>query len=138
LRIALSLRWADGDSRDFLVDAEQESTVGDVLRRMGANDTGTADGNKRVWVTGREVRYNSSLREAGVRQGAVFDVRALPQSSGPTAGMLDVGIASGLGAGNTIRLGPGEHAIGGRLAPVPEGPLRRNSSSPTACWQRDR
>ena len=123
MRIALSLRWADGDSRDFLVDAEQESTVGDVLRRMGANDTGTADGNKRVWVTGREVRYNSSLREAGVRQGAVFDVRALPQSSEPTAGMLDVGIASGLGAGNTIRLGPGEHAIGGRLAPVPEGAL---------------
>jgi DNA segregation ATPase FtsK/SpoIIIE, S-DNA-T family len=123
LRIALSLRYADDDSRDFLVDAEQESTVGDLLRRMGADGTGAADGDERVWVTGRELPYDSPLREAGVRQGAVFDVRGLPQSSEPTAGMLDVGIASGPGAGNTIRLGPGEHAIGGRLAPVPEGAL---------------
>src|SRR5450432_1358446 len=81
LRIALSLRYADGNSRDFLVDAEQETNVGDLLRRMGADGTGAADGDERVWVTGREVRCDSSLREAGVRQGAVLDVRALPQSS---------------------------------------------------------
>jgi S-DNA-T family DNA segregation ATPase FtsK/SpoIIIE len=123
LRIALSLRNADDDSRDFLVVAEQESTVGDLLRQMGADGTGTANGFERVWATGREVRYDSSLREAGVRQGMVLDVRALPQSAEPAAGMLDVGIASGPGAGNIIRLGPGEHAIGGRLAPVPEGSL---------------
>ncbi|MDX6415856.1 MAG: segregation ATPase FtsK/SpoIIIE, family [Trebonia sp.] len=123
LRIALSLRYADDDSRDFLVDAEQESTVGDLLRRMGADDAGAAHGGERVWVADREVRYDSSLREAGVRQGAVFDVRGLPRSSESAAGMLDVGIASGPGAGNTIRLGPGEHAIGGRLAPIPEGAL---------------
>ena len=123
MRIALSLRYADDGSRDFLVDAEQENTVGDLLRRMGADRRGAAGGDERVWVTGREVHYDSSLREAGVRQGTVFDVRALPRSPGPAAGMLDVGIASGPGAGNTIRLGPGEHAIGGRLAPVPEGAL---------------
>ena len=124
LRIALSLRYADHDSRDFLVDAEQESTVGDLLRRMGADDTGTAYGNERVWVSGREVRFDWSLREAGVRPGTVFDVLAFPPSSEQAAGLLDVGIASGLGAGTTIRLGPGEHAIGGRrLAPVPDGAL---------------
>ncbi len=124
MRIALSLRYAGNDSRDFLVDAEQESTVGDVLRRMGVGDTGAAYGNERVWVTGREVRHDWSLREAGVRHGAVFDVGVFPQSPEPAAGLLDVGIASGPGAGNAIRLGPGEHAIGGgRLAPVPDGAL---------------
>jgi S-DNA-T family DNA segregation ATPase FtsK/SpoIIIE len=123
LRIALSLRYANGDLRDFLVDAEQESTVGDLLRRMGADDAGAAGRSGRVWLSGREVRYGWSLREAGIRQGAVLDVQALRRPAEPAAGMVDVGIASGPGAGNTIRLGPGEHAIGGRLAPVPDGAL---------------
>ncbi|MDI5972471.1 FtsK/SpoIIIE domain-containing protein [Streptomyces sp. SL13] len=123
MRIALSLRHGDDDSRDFLVDADQDNTVGDLVRRMGGDDTGAADGERRVRVADREVRYDASLREAGVRQGAVFDVRGLPRSPEPAAGMLDVGIASGPGAGNTVRLGPGEHALGGRLAPVPDGAL---------------
>jgi S-DNA-T family DNA segregation ATPase FtsK/SpoIIIE len=123
LRIALSLRYADDDSRDFLVDADQESTVGDLLSRMGVGDPGAAYDDRRVWANGHEVRYGSSLREAGIRQGSVFEVRTFPRASEPAAGMLDVGIASGPGAGNIVRLGPGEHVIAGGLAPVPDGAL---------------
>jgi len=123
LRIALSLRDAGDDSRDFLVDADPESTVGDLLRRMGAGGPGAASDDRRVRVAGREVRHDWSLREAGIRQGSVFDVGTFPRASESAAGMLDVGIASGPGAGRTIRLGPGEHPIDGRLAPVPAGAL---------------
>lgn len=113
MRIAVTLRDTDKDARDFLVDADPEASVADVLRRMGADGAAAATGDEAVSVSGRDVDPTASLRVAGVRQGAILAVQrhhAIGQAS--TTGLVDIGVASGPGAGRVVRLGPGQHVVG--------------------------
>ncbi len=114
MRIAVTVRDTDKDARDFLVDADPEVSVADVLRRTGADGAAAASGDATVSVSGQYVDPSASLRAAGVRQGAVLTVHRNRASGwAPVSGLVDLGVASGPGAGHVVRLGPGQHRVGG-------------------------
>lgn len=126
MRIALTLRDASTRSRDFLVDAEPETPLADVLHRMGADTSSVAAGQATVSLNGSVVQRDATLRSAGVRQGAVLTVgRGEAPGSNVVAGLVDLGISSGPGAGSVVRLGPGQHSVGSAasndavLSPLP-------------------
>jgi DNA segregation ATPase FtsK/SpoIIIE, S-DNA-T family len=113
MRIAVTVRDTEKDARDFLVDADPEVSVAEVLRRMGADGAAAATGDATVSVSGRAVDPSASLRVAGVRQGAVLAVHRHGADGEPRAGgLVDIGVASGPGSGRVIRVGPGMHQVG--------------------------
>ena len=117
MRIAVTLRDTDDNARDFLVEADADTPVADVLLRMGADSSAAASRDETVSVSGRDVDPSVSLRAAGVRQGAELAVqrdRAVDRDT--TTGLVDFGVASGPGTGRVVRLGPGQHSIGGSAA----------------------
>lgn len=114
MRIAVTVHDTDNQIRDFLVDADPGASVGEVLRRMGADGTAAAGGDETVLVAGISIAPESSLRDAGVRQGAVISVTHDRTPGLPSRrGLVDIGIASGPHAGFVARLGPGQHLVGG-------------------------
>jgi S-DNA-T family DNA segregation ATPase FtsK/SpoIIIE len=113
MRIAVTVSDTEKDARDFLVDVDPEVSVADVLRRMGADGAAAATGDETVSVSGRDIDPRVSLRAAGVRQGAMLAVQRRRAPGATTdVGLVDLGVASGPGAGRVVRLGPGQHVIG--------------------------
>lgn len=114
MRISVTVRDAENDDRDYFVDAAPGVSVSDVLRRMGARGAAAASGDETVSVAGKTIDPHASLLLAEVHNGTVLTVDDEPANETRTAnGLVDIGIASGPGAGRVVRVGPGEHSIGG-------------------------
>lgn len=114
MRIIVSLRGLDDKHRDYLVEAEGDALIADVLRRMGAERA--AAGAEGVLVHGLPIDITSTLRDSGIRHGTILVVARDRPESAPdpgTTGLVDIGVAGGPGSGSVVRLGPGRHAVGG-------------------------
>lgn len=113
MRIAVTVRESADAVRDFFIDAESETPVAEVLQQMGVRAAAAAGGEQAVTVSGTAVDPQSSLRAAGIRQGALIVLGDDGSGHRRTAnGLVDIGIASGPGAGEVVRLGPGQHSLG--------------------------
>lgn len=113
MRIAVTLQDASDCATDFLIDADADTPVIDVLRHMGLDTADVAAGEAIVSVSGAAIDPLVSLRAADIRQGTLVVVResAAPQG-GTDAGLVDIGVSSGPHTGRFVRLGPGRHSIG--------------------------
>ncbi|MDO9454779.1 FtsK/SpoIIIE domain-containing protein [Nocardioides sp.] len=109
---------ATGAHRDVLVDADPQTPVSGVLPALlrVTGDGSMHDSFARrspVWVDGRRVDNEESLRAAGVRAGVQVALHepgtAVP---GLPPGVVEIRVVSGPGAGRVHRLGIGEHRIG--------------------------
>lgn len=117
----LSLTVVDGSTgarRDVLLDADPQATVAEVLPALVSLTGGGSvhDGFARrspVWVDGRRVDNDQTLRDAGVRAGVEVALHepgtAVP---GLPPGVVELRVVSGPGAGRVHRLGIGEHQVG--------------------------
>ncbi len=123
-RVRFSLSVVDGTSdrqHDVLVDADPHSTVAELLpvllRTLGAEMHESFARQTAVHVDGGRVDNDLTLRDAGLRPGAVV---ALHEPTGATGalprGVVEVRVVSGPGAGRVHRLGIGEHPLGNGAA----------------------
>lgn len=123
-RVRFSLSVVDGTSdrqHDVLVDADPHSTVAELLpvllRTIGVEMHESFARQTAVYVDGGRVDNDLTLRDAGLRPGAVV---ALHEPTGATGalprGVVEVRVVSGPGAGRVHRLGIGEHPLGNGAA----------------------
>ena len=108
---------ASGQGADVLLDALPEQRVADVvpplLAVLGESVHPRFVSGLLVYVDGRPVDVDQTLREAGLRAGARVALHEpddmLP---GMPTGVVELRVVSGPGAGRIHRLGLGEHVIG--------------------------
>lgn len=119
MRFSVSVvNGSTGTRRDVLVDADPASTVLDLLPALlRASDGGDLHPgfarNVAVWVDGREVDAGATLRDAGLRAGSVVALHEPDDTAvGLPAGVVEIRVVSGPGAGRVHRLGIGDHEIG--------------------------
>ncbi|MGA9749904.1 MAG: FtsK/SpoIIIE domain-containing protein, partial [Nocardioides sp.] len=117
----LSLTLVDGRTGrpvDALVDFDTDQPVGDLVpalvRLLGEQVHDTFARRVPVWVDGAEVDLRASAGQAGVHSGAVlslFEPADLVARQAP-AGVAELRVASGPGAGRIHRLPLGETVVG--------------------------
>ena len=109
-----------GQRQEVLVDARPEHTVADLLPRLVELTTAgaapmhpTFAARVAVWVDGRPVERDLTLREAGVQPGSTLALHE-PDGTRPglPRGVAEVRVVSGPGAGRVHRLGLGDTVIG--------------------------
>ena len=123
--VRFSVSVLDGSSgveRDVLVDADPESAVSDllpvILRLTGNGEMHPSFARQSsMWVDGRRVAADDTLRSAGLRAGALVALHE-PDGTDPglPQGVVELRVVSGPGAGRVHRLGIGEHVIGNGAA----------------------
>jgi S-DNA-T family DNA segregation ATPase FtsK/SpoIIIE len=108
---------ASGRSADVLLDALPEQRVSDVLPALlgvlGEPVHPRFLSGLVVYVDGRSVRADQTIREAGLRAGARIALHE-PDAWAPglPTGVVELRVVSGPGAGRIHRIGLGEHVIG--------------------------
>ena len=108
---------ASGRSADVLLDALPEQRVSDVLPALlgvlGEPVHPRFLSGLAVYVDGRPVAVEQTVRDAGLRAGVRIAVHE-PDSWQPSlpTGVVELRVVSGPGAGRIHRLGLGEHVIG--------------------------
>jgi S-DNA-T family DNA segregation ATPase FtsK/SpoIIIE len=154
-----------GDRADVIVDADDDTPVGVLARSLrsylrdtppptagggtvvafpgprGGRRAAAVDG-ARLFVDGRELTSDLSVRQSALREGALV---SLDDSAGcvlpEPVGLVEVRVTSGPGAGGVHRLGLGDHEVGRletcevRLADpaVPDRALRVVVGADAAC-----
>jgi len=126
MRVVVSFRDETSRTRDLFVDADADTPVIDVLRHAGV----TVEPGGRVVVGGDPIDPSQTLGATGIRQGAVLSLEAQGVvGAAAGAGLVDIGVSSGPGAGHVVRVGPGLHSVGSAasndavLAPLPSRAL---------------
>ncbi len=120
----LSLSVVDGTTQaqhDVLVDALPESAVAELLpallRAVGADLHPSFARQSAVWVDGRRVAPDETLRAAGLVPGSVV---VLHEPDGRTPelprGVVELRVVSGPGSGRVHRLGIGDFELGNGAA----------------------
>lgn len=112
------------ERRDVLLDATAGSTIGALMRALQVAPGG------RVRVDGRVASLQARIADSLIHSGSTISVHDIGADSADVdlAGIVDLGIASGTHAGKSIRLGPGQHSVGGShgdalLDGIPDGAL---------------
>ncbi|WP_432535847.1 FtsK/SpoIIIE domain-containing protein [Kineococcus arenarius] len=95
-----------GERRDVVVEADPRVHVGELTPAFG-------QAGARVFVDGAELDHGTPLGESPLREGAVI---SLHDASGcvpaEPAGLVELRVVGGAGAGAVHRLGVGEHLVG--------------------------
>ncbi len=109
---------ASGQAQSVLIDAEPDHKIAELLPQL-INTTGGAGMHPSfavrvgVWVDGRAVDREATLREVDLRPGSVL---ALHEPHGNRAGLpggvVEIRVATGPGAGRVHRIGLGESVVG--------------------------
>ncbi len=107
-----------GQSQSVLIDAEPDHKIVDLVPQLinttqGAGMHPSFAVKVDVWVDGRAVDSDTTLREVDLRPGSVLTLRE-PQGNraGLPRGVAEIRVVSGPGAGRVHRIGLGETVIG--------------------------
>ncbi|WP_432497986.1 FtsK/SpoIIIE domain-containing protein [Kineococcus auxinigenes] len=107
MRLAVTVVDArSGERRDVVVEADPQVHLGELTPAFGREGA-------RVFVDGAELDHGTPLGESPLREGAVV---SLHDASGcvpaEPAGLVELRVVAGAGAGAVHRLGVGEHLVG--------------------------